>query len=107
MLKRFAPNLGARQKHLNLHLKQGQVKMEKTIHSKAYKALREWLVQIRYDNNLTQRQLASLLEVPYSWVGKVEQGERRLDIIEYIRMYNTLEVDPIDGLHIVSEVIDK
>jgi transcriptional regulator with XRE-family HTH domain len=81
--------------------------MEKTIHSDAYKELREWLVQLRNNKNLSQRQLASLLDVPYSWVGKVEQGERRLDLIEYIRVCRVLDADPNDGLQIVLANIDK
>ena len=78
--------------------------MEKTIHSKAYKALRQWLVQARHEKNLTQRQLAELLDVPYSWVGKVELGERRLDVIEYVRVCKALNVEPAAGL---SRVIQQ
>ena len=99
--------MGARKKHLSLHPKQGQDKMEKTIHSDAYKKLREWLVQLRNSKQLTQRDLASLLDVPYSWVGKVEQGERRLDVIEYIRVCRALEADPAKGLQIVLENMDN
>ena len=75
--------------------------MEKTIHSKAYQELRQWLVQMRHEKQLTQRQLAELLDVPYSWVGKVELGERRLDIIEYVRLCGVLEIDPHMGLELV------
>ncbi|HHL34626.1 MAG TPA: XRE family transcriptional regulator [Desulfobulbaceae bacterium] len=77
--------------------------MEKTIHSKAYQALRQWLVQARHEKNLTQRQLAELLDVPYSWVGKVELGERRLDVIEYVRVCKALSVDPTTGLSCVIQ----
>lgn len=76
--------------------------MKKTIHSSAYKTLREWLVQKRHARQLTQRQLGLLLGVPHSWVGKVEQGERRLDLLEYVEVCKALEVDPIEGLQVLS-----
>jgi len=79
--------------------------MEKTIHSKAYQILRQWLVQARHEKNLTQRQLAELLDVPYSWVGKVELGERRLDVIEYVRVCKELDIDPAAGLQVVGQQV--
>ncbi|HHB76629.1 MAG TPA: XRE family transcriptional regulator [Desulfobulbus sp.] len=81
--------------------------MEKTIHSKAYQVLRQWLLQVRHEKNLTQRQLAKLLDVPYSWVGKVELGERRLDVVEYVRVCEALGVDPTTGLQIVTKQVGE
>lgn len=80
--------------------------MEKTIHCDAYKVLREWLVQARNDKKLTQRQLAELLEVPHSWVAKVEQGERRLDVVEYLRVCRVLGANSVHGLHLVEQCMD-
>lgn len=74
--------------------------MEKTIHSKSYKAVRDWLVMMRKECGFTQRDLADLLGVPHSWVGKIEVGERRLDLIEYIRICKALKIDPHKGLDI-------
>ncbi len=98
--------MGAPPKHLTLLRKWGQDKMEKTIHSKAYHVLRQWLVEKRHEKQLTQRQLADLLDVPYSWVGKVELGERRLDIVEYVRICKELCVDPNKGLQILIQQIN-
>lgn len=81
--------------------------MEKTIHSTAYKIIREWLVEVRQEKGLTQRDLASLLDVPHSWVGKVESCERRLDLIEFIRVCRKLEVNPHKGLDVALEQIEK
>lgn len=50
------------------------------------------------------RDLAERLEVPHSFVGKVEQGERRLDVVEYIQYCEALNVSPLIGiLHINSD----
>ncbi len=55
----------------------------------------------RLQKQLTQREVGALLNVSHSWVGKVEQGERRLDIIEYVRLCNALGIDPHEGLSFV------
>ena len=75
--------------------------MEKTIFCHEYSALRKWLISMRHQKKLTQRDVGQLLDIPHSWVGKVEQGERRLDIVEYARLCNALDVDPHEGLTIV------
>jgi len=44
------------------------------------------------------RDLAGKLGRPHSFIGKVEQGERRLDVIEYINYCEILDIDPIEGI---------
>lgn len=81
--------------------------MIKTIHSVEYKAVRNWIVKIRKAKNLTQRDLAVLLQVQHSWVGKIEAGERRMDIVEYCRICVALEANPHEGLALCLETINK
>ena len=57
--------------------------MEKSIHTPEYAVLRSELSLARKKAGLSQRQLASRLQVPHSWVAKVENGERRIDLIEF------------------------
>ena len=49
------------------------------------------------------RELAAHLGVQHSFVGKVEQGERRLDVVEYINYCRALQVNPHDGLQLITE----
>mgnify|MGYP000235112993 CR=1 FL=1 len=56
--------------------------------------LRDWLVEQRKNADMTQRQLAEKLETVHSLVGKVEKGERRLDVIEFYTYCNALNTDP-------------
>jgi len=47
------------------------------------------------------RTVAARLKVPHSWVAKVEQGERRLDIIEFTRLCLALGLDPHEGVDLI------
>ena len=77
--------------------------MKKTIYSLEYEALRGWLTKGRMTRGLTQRKLAELLDVPSSLVAKVELGERRLDLIEFLAFCKALDVDPHEGIDVVSQ----
>ena len=48
------------------------------------------------------RAVAEKAGVIHSWIGKVEQAERRLDIIEYITYCHILEVDPHEGIQLIE-----
>lgn len=72
--------------------------MLKTIYSDEYSDLLSWLKSEREKANLTMREVASRLDVHHSWVGRVETGERRLDVMEFVRYCEGLGVDPHKGL---------
>ena len=42
---------------------------------------------------LSQRGLAARLGVPHSWVAKVESGERRLDVVEFMEFAQACGVE--------------
>lgn len=72
--------------------------MQKSIHTQEYKALIAWLKENREKRGLTMRELADKLDVSHSWIGKVEQLERRLDVYEYARLCECLEIKPEHGI---------
>lgn len=47
------------------------------------------------------RTVAARLNVPHSWVAKVEQGERRLDVVEFARLCLALGLNPHKGLDLI------
>lgn len=69
-------------------------KFRKTIHTKEHVALRVLLKEQREELNLTQRELGERLKVHHTLIGKVETGDRRLDVIEFIDYCKALEIDP-------------
>ena len=72
--------------------------MQKSIYADEYRLILSWLRAKREEKGLTMRDLAEVLDVPHSWVGKVELGERRLDLIEYLRYCAALGIDPHEGI---------
>jgi transcriptional regulator with XRE-family HTH domain len=69
--------------------------MQKSSHSSEYRALREELRRLRAAAGLSQRDLAAELGVAHSWVAKVESGERRIDLVEFLWFAAACEADPI------------
>jgi len=67
--------------------------MRKSVHTRAYKVLQEHLVAARQASGLTQQELARRLGRPQSFVAKFEGGERRLDLVELLRITDLLGID--------------
>lgn len=75
--------------------------MFKSIHSPENLRLITWLREQREAQNLTMRDLAAKLKIQHTLIGRVELGERRLDVVEYIQYCNALKVSPVDGINII------
>lgn len=43
---------------------------------------------------MTQRELATLLGKPQSFVSKYERRERRLDVVEFVKIAKAIGIDP-------------
>ena len=56
--------------------------MAKSIYTKEYRKVVEHLKKARQEASLKQIEVASRLDKPQSYVSKIEQGERRLDVAE-------------------------
>ena len=71
------------------------IRMRKTLGSSDHERFLELLVQKRRDAGLTQLAVAERLERPQSFVAKYENGERRLDVLEFIAVARALGADPV------------
>lgn len=57
---------------------------------KDYLVITELLYRLRTNAGITQMQLSEILNVPQSFVSKIETGERRIDLIELKVICNAL-----------------
>ena len=69
--------------------------LTKSLHSPEHAALCELFLAARRKAGLTQQQAAKRLNKPQSFVAKIEGGERRLDVLEFLDFTRAVEADPI------------
>ena len=68
--------------------------MTKSAFSRKYTRFRRLLADARRAAGLTQVELAKKLGRRQSFISKMETGERRLDVIEFLEVARALKVDP-------------
>ena len=78
--------------------------MAKAKFSPAYEHLRSLLVKAREAAGLRQADVAKKIKRPQSYVSKIELGERRLDVIEFVEFAKVVDADPV---RILRQVITK
>lgn len=72
--------------------------MRKSLRSKQHEQLIELLTEARKSAGLKQAQVAARLGRPQSFVAKYENGERRIDVVEFLAIAAVLKADPISIL---------
>ncbi len=68
--------------------------MRKTLHSPDYARFLGLLTGARRRAGHTQQALAAKLGRPQSFVAKYENGERRIDVVEFVTIARALNADP-------------
>lgn len=77
-----------------------------SIHSTKQQQLRLIFKHQRESLGLTQRQLAERMGVIYSLIGKIETGDRRLDVIEFIDYCHALKLEPCEVIQMLDNLQD-
>jgi transcriptional regulator with XRE-family HTH domain len=81
--------------------------MRKTLRSLDHRALVGLLVVARKKAGLTQAEVAKKLHRPQSFVAKYENGERRLDVVEFVELARALAADPIALVRAYTKAIKR
>jgi transcriptional regulator with XRE-family HTH domain len=76
----------------------------KSIFTHEYEIFRRCMIEARKEARLTQASLAGFLNKPQSFVAKYENGERRLDVIEFLQVVRVIGVDPCDVLKKIEQL---
>ena len=72
--------------------------MGKTLGSKRHKALIDLLIERREAAGLTQADLADRLGEYQSFVARLESGQRRIDVVEFLDIAEALGFDPTKAI---------
>ncbi len=66
----------------------------KPVFTAEYVAFLQTLISARKTAGMTQQEVADRLHKPQSFVSKYERRERRLDVIEFVKIAKAIGVDP-------------
>lgn len=72
--------------------------MIKSTNNQSYQKLIAWLKKSRLEKGLTVRQLGELLDEPFQFVSKIENGQRNLSVQEYVQYCDALSLDTRIGI---------
>jgi transcriptional regulator with XRE-family HTH domain len=78
----------------------------RSLHTRHYKRFAEVLVRARERMGLTQREVATRLRKPASFVWKYEHRERRLDVPEFLMVARALGVSAARLLKEIEAALD-
>jgi transcriptional regulator with XRE-family HTH domain len=76
----------------------------KSIFNERYRRLVGWIIAERKFKKVTQVELSKRLGYPNStYISKIEQFERRMDMLEFVNICEIIGINPHDGLSILTE----
>ena len=78
--------------------------MTYSINTDEMQAFLLWLKRARKSKEVSMRALGEQLGQPHSFVQKVESGERRLDVVEFVWYCRALDVDAHAG---IDQILDS
>ena len=76
----------------------------KTIYQAKYSALIERLIAARRNAGLTQAEIAKILDKPQSYVAKIEGKDRKLDVMEFVELCETIGQEPSELIKVIQRM---
>jgi transcriptional regulator with XRE-family HTH domain len=77
----------------------------RSLHDPAYAAFVEELVALRDRSGMKQWQIAAALGWNQSVVSKIETQQRRIDVVELIRVLDFLGEDPVEFVRLTQRLL--
>ncbi|QPZ92586.1 helix-turn-helix domain-containing protein [Thioclava atlantica] len=74
--------------------------MPKTLGDQRHDALIRYLIEKRSEAGLKQVELAERMKVYQSFIARLESGQRRVDVVELVKLGEVLGFDP-------TEIVDR
>lgn len=81
--------------------------MKKSIYSDEYTAFRKMLKETREGLNLSQEELGKKLGRHQPFIARIESGQRRLDVVEFIHMMRIMGVSSVSFLKMLESKIQN
>lgn len=81
--------------------------MKKTIHSKEYRKLISLLREKRETLGVTQLKLASIIGTDQTFISKIENSERRIDVVELRTICRALKISFTEFVLELEELLEK
>ncbi|WP_417821860.1 helix-turn-helix domain-containing protein [Terasakiella sp.] len=72
--------------------------MSRTLASPLHKAIIEYLIRKRKEAGLTQAEVAARLNRYQSFVATVEQGQRKIDVVDLFLFGEAIGFDPVEAI---------
>ena len=80
--------------------------MPKTLGDQRHEVLIRFLVEKRHDAGLKQVELADRMRVYQSFIARLESGQRRVDVVELVKLSEVLGFDPMEIVGKLANIKD-
>ncbi len=67
-----------------------------SINTPEYDVLLDLLREVRKEKRMSQERLSEKLRQSRNYIGKIEQKDRRFDVVEFYQVFTALGVDPVE-----------
>lgn len=67
-----------------------------------YELLRHLLIEARGEAGLKQADVAEKLGRPQSYISKIERGERKVDVVEFLEIASAIGFDPLPIIKVLK-----
>jgi transcriptional regulator with XRE-family HTH domain len=76
--------------------------LSKQLRTARHRRVMAALAEVRVQAGVTQRELARRLARAHSYVSRIEKGDRRLDVPEFIQWCDVLDADPVEVMRRIA-----